>query len=200
MALPVLTAFALLAAIAVVATGAVSLSIDLGGSDPVPMNAPSEGAASGFSDELVARVGVLSRARTDGDAIDPSLVRSLPPDLRLGQSLRVVPPPGADPTAASQLAIWLVPTASGSVAVTVWQAQGGEAGNPTQFDAAGLASGRTSALVGEQIFGVAPDGVDRVTVRDGAGRETELPVNDNVFIGNFEGARPLITWEGMRGP
>lgn len=199
-ALPVLTAFALLAAIAVVATGAVSLSIDLGGSDPAPIAAPGETAAGGFSEELRARIGVLGRVRSESDAIDPSLVGQLSPTLRLEQSLRVVPPPGAEPAAGSQLVIWLVPTDRGGVAITAWTDQVGEAIMLTEVDASGLESGRAFAIIGERIFGVVPDGVDQVTVRHAAGPETVLPVHDNVFIGRFEGDVPSVTWEGMRGP
>lgn len=200
-ALPAMTALALLAAIAVAATGLVSLSIDLGGSDPAPIAVPGETAVGGFSEALRARVSVLGRTRTEGDAIDSSLVRTLPSNLQLGQSLRIVPPPGAEPAAAPRLQIWLVPSDRGAVAITVWTDQMGDASSPTEFDAAQLELGRAHALVGEQIFGVAPDGVDQVTVTNAAGRQMLLPVHDNVFIGRFEGSVPVVvTWEGMRRP
>jgi hypothetical protein len=195
-ALPVLTALALLAAVAVIATGAISLSIDVGGQSDRPVAATSDAT---FAPALVEHVAVLGRERTAGDEIDVPFLLPRVPALNLEASLAVVPPPGGD--AASQpLRIWLVPDDFGRVAIVSKHVRSSKASMATAVDLDEIEAGRALASVGETVFGLVPDGVGRATITLSGGGRTELPVVDNLFFGPLEGSVTGLTWEGKGQP
>lgn len=196
-ALPVLTALTLLVAIAVVATGAITLSVDLGGETELPVSRSPE---AGFDTSLIDRVAVLSRERTDRDKIVPGIDPARARTLRTSASLRILPPPGSDPAIEETVATWVLPTTSGDVAVAAWVRGNAESYVPREVDLAEIEQGRAVITVGTYIVGLVPDGVGRVTVTTLEGRETTLPVDGNVFAAPFEGDFASLTWEGMRRP
>jgi hypothetical protein len=196
-ALPVLTALTLLVAIAVVATGAVTLSVDLGGETELPASRSPE---AGFDAALVDRVALLSRERTERDRIAPGINAETARTLRMTESLRIVLPPGSDPGIEKTVATWVLPTVSGDLAIATWVRGNAETYVSSEGDLAEIDQGRAVITAGDYIIGLVPDGVERVTVTTRDGEEARLPVAGNVFAAPFDGDFAGVTWEGMAGP
>lgn len=197
-ALPVATAVALFLGAGAVTTGVITLSIDLGEHDR-PAQEQTDGQVAGspaFAAPLRAAIGALRREPTAADAIDPSLRGALSPNVLADEALRVVPPlidPAGSPT------LWLVPTRAGDLGLATWVRGDASAVVATEADLAATEQGRAVVKIGEQYFGVVPDGVAQVTVTGGDGAARTLPVQDNVFTGSGLRGVPRITWEGQGG-
>ncbi|HST43525.1 MAG TPA: hypothetical protein VLK58_28625 [Conexibacter sp.] len=193
-----LTALTLLVAIAVVATGAVTLSVDLGGETELPVSRSPETA---FGMELVDRVAVLSRERTARDRIIPELMMTGLTELRPAASLRVFPPSGADSAVDDAVKMWLVPKGEDRLVLVTWAKGAAKATVVADVDRAELLRGRAVADIANYVLGLVPDGVERVTVTTRDGRETVLPVDGNVFAAPIEdGPHTGLAWEGMTRP
>jgi hypothetical protein len=189
----------LLAAGAGAATGVVPLPG--GGPDFV---APQ--ATGRFSPSLSDELTVLTRARTNADSMGEAGAHVAGPDGPApGSSLRVTPPavPSGTPHAsATDLNVWLLPTASGRVAMYAMGADSDATGPGTGFsaDREMVRQGHAFMTTNFDVVGLVPDGVRSVRVKLGDASVVELPVADNVFGAHFDAEVRAIAFDGMVEP
>lgn len=173
------------------ATGVVSISelIPGGVNDPAQVQqfAPSEATAE-FDPALVRELSVLRRPRTAADEMGAP-GRYVGGDVAPGSSLRILAPPpepGTPHAGATTIPSWILPTSTGAAAL--YGLSPGATGPGTGVAATPqmLEAGRARMTTNDDLLGLAPDGVDRVTVTLRDGSRVELPVAGNVYGARFD--------------
>lgn len=198
LALPVtVMLLALLVGVGVTATGVLSPSDSNRGGQVALQNGDD------FAPPLLRTLSLLQQLPEPADALPPGLSDSGLADA----AIRLAPPaPPSDVGAPFDRDAWVVPSRDDPDRLLLLvETESGFGGAPGR-DAADVAAGRayiyTEAQDGDGIslVGLAPDGVDRVTVdtREGG---IELPVRDNTFGAVLRASGVLgVSWSGMDEP
>jgi hypothetical protein len=130
-------------------------------------------------------IRLLRRRLPDGAPLVLVPVVYIPP-----ADYRVTPPPGQPRLPPLQDALCLI---AGDV--------GGSAGGAC-FSTQQVLSGRAEASLGDQFYGLVPDGVRTVAVRTSSGREYGAPVSQNAFVVVVPygtGFPTALVWTSTRG-
>jgi hypothetical protein len=180
-----------IAGVAGAASGVVSVSelIPGGGHDPAQVQqfAPPEQMGS-FDPALVRELSVLRRARAASDSMG-AVADYVSGDAAPGSSLRIeapTPPPGTPHASPTTLPTWILPTSTGAAAL--YGLSPGATGPGTGVAATPemLEAGHAWMTTNDDLLGLAPDGVARVTVTLRDGSTVTLPVVGNVFGARFD--------------
>jgi hypothetical protein len=173
------------------ATGVVSISelVPGGGTDPAQVQqfAPPE-ATGTFDPALAGQLSVLARARTSADEMGAP-GRYVGGDVAPGSSLRIeapAPTAGTPHAEATTLPSWIVPTSSGAAALYSLSPGATGPGTGVAATVAMLDAGHAWMTTNDDLLGLAPDGVEHVTVTLRDGSQVELPVVGNVFGARFD--------------
>lgn len=173
------------------ATGLVSLS----GGGP---HFVAQEATGQFSSALTSHLSVLRRPRTGADSMGAAAAYVTSAGSPApGSSLRVAvpPPPAGTPHAtASTLPVWLVPTSTGDVSMQVLPPGADGPGSGFAADLQMVEQGHALMSMGQDAFGLAPDGVGSVSVALQDGTHVKLPVVGNVFGARLDEAAQGVSF------
>ena len=168
---------------------------------PLPGGGPhfvAQEATGQFSSELTSHLSVLARPRTAADSMGKAAAFVAGPGSPApGSSLRVAVPPPADGTphaSASTLPVWLVPTATGDVSMQVLPPGADGPGSGFAADLQMVEQGHALMSMGQDAFGLAPDGVSSVSVTLQDGTHVRLPVVGNVFGAHLDEAARSVSF------
>jgi len=155
---------------------------------PLPGGGPQFAASDAtgrFSAALARDVTVLTRPRTLADAMgDAAGFVTGSGSPAPGSSLRVAVPPPAEGTphaSAVTLPVWLLPTSDGDVSMQVLPPGADGPASGFAADDRMVREGHARMSVGDDLIGLAPDGVDRVELTLADGTRIGLPVVQNVY-------------------
>ncbi len=175
-----------LAGAAGAATGTISVSTLIPGDGHAPAQVQrfaAVDATATFDPALVREVSLLRRTRTHADEMGAP-GHYVNGDVAPGSSLRVEAPPPAPGTPhadATKLPAWVLPTSTGAAAL--YSLSPGATGPGTGVAATPemLEAGHAWMTTNDALLGLAPDGVERVTITLRDGSAVQLPVSGNVF-------------------
>jgi len=156
-------------------------------------------ATGSFAPAVVRELAVLARPRTAQDSMGSAAAfvtgaGSPAP----GSSLRVVPGgpmPGQEHATAISLPVWLLPADGGTVSMQVLPEGADGPASAFAADAAMVESRRARMTVGDDLVGLAPNGIRSVTATLSDGSQVRLQVHDNVYGARLAGSVSGVSFD-----
>jgi hypothetical protein len=181
----------------VTAAGAATGTLPLPGSGGPQFVARD--ATGSFAPSVIRELAVLARPRTAEDSMGSAAAfvtgaGSPAP----GSSLRVVPGEpvvGEEHATAISLPVWLLPADGGTVSMQVLPEGADGPASAFAADAAMVESGRARMTVGDDLVGLAPNGVQTATATLSDGSQVHLRVHDNVYGAHLAGSVTGVSFD-----